>query len=336
MAVVSPHRRARVAVRSRLVHLALAFAVVGLLGSGASGRPHVADAVVAPRCAYADTLSRYRRTSDWYRSLLDTRYRLGGTYAPVDLVRVTRSGAAGSGSVRHIALADLGAMFRAARAAGAPFAVQSAYRSYSTQVATFRRWVQLDGYAAALLGSARPGHSEHQLGTALDLKTPGGPNPWDVADWGQTRAGAWLARNSWRYGWVLSYPKNRVSVTCYQYEPWHFRYYGRIIAGRIHRSGLVARQWLYVHGTTGTWTGGSPNATPKPTPSPTPTPSPVPTPDPSPSATPVPDPTASPSDDPGASPSDTPSASPDATQTPTDPPTESPSDAASPSDPVAP
>src|SRR3954453_23652664 len=155
MSVVSPHRRAHGgSLRSRLVRVGLAVAVVGLLGSGAAGQPGGPEGVVAPKCSYADTLSRYRRTGDWYRSLLDTRYRLGSTDAPSPLVPVARSGPSGSGSVRRIALADLTAMVRAARGAGAPFAVQSAYRSYSTQVATFRRWVALDGYAAALLGSA--------------------------------------------------------------------------------------------------------------------------------------------------------------------------------------
>ena len=155
---------------------------------------------------------------------------------------MTRSGASGRGSVRKIALADLTAMFRAARAAGAPFAVQSAYRSYKTQVSTFNRWVLEDGYAAALLGSARPGHSEHQLGTVLDLKTPGGPEPWDVADWGRTRAGAWIARNAWRYGWIVSYPKAKSpAATCYQYEPWHVRYFGRTIAPQDPRLGSSRR-----------------------------------------------------------------------------------------------
>ena len=285
-----------------------------------------ADAGVAPRCAYADTITRYVARSDWYRSLLDTRYRLTRAYAPVDLVPVTRSGASGRGSVRRIALADLTAMYRAARAAGAPFAVQSGYRSYMTQVSTFNRWVLEDGYAAALLGSARPGHSEHQLGTVLDLKTPGGPEPWDVADWGRTRAGAWIARNAWRYGWIVSYPKAKSpAATCYQYEPWHIRYFGRTIARKIHDSELAAREWLYVKGATKTWTGGAPNPTPKPTPNPTlpPLPQPLPLP----TAPPAPTPAASPPEEPLPSPSAVASPSPDVSPTgsPPDPPTDAPS-----------
>ena len=268
-------------VRShRVLRIGLAAVLLGTLAAGAGGGTPVprADAGVAPRCAYADTLTRYRSRSDWYRSLLDTRYRLGAGYAPSDLVSVSRAGVSGRGSIRRIALTDLTKMFRAARAAGAPFGVQSAYRSYTTQVATFNRWVMEDGYQSALLGSARPGHSEHQLGTVLDLKTPGGPEPWDVADWGQTRAGSWIARNSWKYGFIVSYPKAKSpAATCYRYEPWHARYFGRIIARKIHDSRLAAREWLFTKGATGSWSGGSPTATPRPTPTPSPRPTPTPT-----------------------------------------------------------
>ena len=146
-------------------------------------------------------------------------------------------------------------MTRSARAAGARLAVQSAYRSYATQVATFNRWVSLDGYARALLASARPGHSEHQLGTTIDFKSYGGIAPWSHGDWGTTRAGTWLRMNAWAYGFVMSYPKGRRSLTCYTYEPWHYRYVGRAAARAIHDSGSTLREWLWSHGAITGWIG---------------------------------------------------------------------------------
>jgi hypothetical protein len=65
----------------------------------------------------------------------------------------------------------------------------------------------VSGYAAALKVSARPGHSEHQLGTTIDFKSYGGSAPWNYTNWATTRAGAWMAANAWKYGWVMSYPK---------------------------------------------------------------------------------------------------------------------------------
>jgi D-alanyl-D-alanine carboxypeptidase len=293
MRVASTHRRLLLAVLAGVI----------MLSAGETPRP--TQAVVAPACGVGDTLTRYRATSDWYRSLLDTRFRLPRAYAPGDLVSVSRAGVAGFGRIRRVALGDFAAMARAAKAARSPFAVQSAYRGYGTQISTFWRWVSIMGYRRALLASARPGHSEHQLGTAVDLKTPGGAAPWAYADWGRTRAGAWLARNSWRYGWILSYPRSgSPGRTCYKYEPWHFRYVGRRLAAQIHASGLTPREWLWRSGATGTWTEGGPVPTPSPTPTVEPTPTPtataVPTPSPTPTAEPtpmytaVPTPTATP------------------------------------------
>ena len=84
-----------------------------------------------------------------------------------------------------------------ARRAGAPLRVESAYRSYRTQVGTFAGWVRASGRSAALRASARPGHSEHQLGTAIDFSS-GRRAPCFIYDWATTRAGAWMAGNAWR------------------------------------------------------------------------------------------------------------------------------------------
>ena len=91
-------------------------------------------------------------------------------------------------------------------------------------------------------------------------------------------AGAWLRVNAWKYGFVMSYPKGKTAVTCYQYEPWHYRYVGRTRARLIRSSGLTLREFL--------WREQNPT-TVTPTPTPTPTPSPEPTPTP----TPIPEPT---------------------------------------------
>lgn len=191
----------------------------------------------------------YRALADWPRSLLDTKYRLSSTYAPGDLRSTSEAGLNGGYAVRDHVIADLKAMASAARAAGARLAVQSAYRSYATQKATFDHWVRLHGYARALKESARAGHSEHQLGTTLDFKSYGGPAPWDVTDWVTTKAGAWMAKNAWKYGFVMTYPKGKTSVTCYDYEPWHYRYVGKTRATAIHGTGQTYREYLWAQQT---------------------------------------------------------------------------------------
>jgi len=192
-----------------------------------------------------DWPAEHRRLADWALTLVDPLYTVGSTYAPTDLSAVTNAGIPGRGSVRRFVLADLRALDHAARAAGIRLRVVSAYRSYTTQKATFSYWVQQSGWATAVRYSARPGHSEHQLGTTVDLSVVGGADPWNYADFGATRAGAWLRANAWRYGFVMSYPKGMERYTGYGYEPWHFRYFGRALAAEQRGSGLVPRYWLW-------------------------------------------------------------------------------------------
>jgi D-alanyl-D-alanine carboxypeptidase len=207
-----------------------------------------ADPGPLPTCAYDDVMTPYRAYSEWQSTLLDTTFKVGSKYVPPRLVSVREAGIAGFGKVRPLVIEDLFALKWAAWKAGNPIEVVSAYRSYDKQVETFEYWVNLGGYRKALTTSARPGHSEHQLGTALDFKTKNGRYPWLLADWATTRAGGWMKANAWKFGFVMSYPKGLRDKTCYSYEPWHYRYFGRDVAAAIHEAGLTSRQWLWRHG----------------------------------------------------------------------------------------
>jgi zinc D-Ala-D-Ala carboxypeptidase len=220
--------------------------------------PRVSATDPLPACRYDDVPTAFTSPDDWQRTLVDTIYMVGKSYVPPDLVPVTDAGISGNGEVRSLVIGDLRALAMAAKAAGAPIAVQSAYRSYATQVYTFNYWTQTYGHSAALLGSARPGHSEHQLGVALDFRSAGTSATW-VADWTATPAGAWMEQNAWRYGFVMSYPKDASpGTTCYRYEPWHYRYVGRDEAAAIHATGTTIRQYLWFHAGDGGLAGDSP------------------------------------------------------------------------------
>jgi len=144
--------------------------------------------------------------------------------------------------VRRVAIPDLEAMRDTAARSGSAFRIISGFRSYAEQALTFEHWVAIGGRAAALQTSARAGHSEHQLGTAIDVAEDGTP-PWqDGYDFARTRAGTWLTTHAWEYGFVMSYPFAKEAVTCYTYEPWHFRWIGRASAATVRASGLTLRQ----------------------------------------------------------------------------------------------
>jgi D-alanyl-D-alanine carboxypeptidase len=199
-----------------------------------------------PTCRYRDDLTRYRKLRHWRRTLLDTNLKVTSAYRPNDLVSVSRASIGGSGQVRGLVIDDLASLARAARQAGAGLAIRSAYRSYANQASTFAFWVDQVGYRQARKVSARPGHSEHQLGTTLDFRSANSTRaPWDYEDWGQTKPGRWMKRNAWRYGFLMSYPKGKASISCYSYEPWHYRYVGRSLARRVHESGEVPRAYMW-------------------------------------------------------------------------------------------
>lgn len=262
--------------------LALALALLLLAAVAPGATPAVAlDPAVPPQsttsnppaCAVADLVARFHAPADWSRTMLDWTWRLPKAYEPTDLVPISWAGLRGYGTVRHFVIRDLRELAAAARAAGAPLAVESGYRSYAVQGYTFAKWVRLLGWDTALFGAARAGHSEHQLGTTVDFKTAGGGDPWAIGGyrWSATTQARWLAANAWRYGFVLSFPYGKKAQVCYGYEPWHYRYVGRSVARSIHASGLTLRVWLWRH-------GNSPTPVPAPTPAPTPTPTPAPTP----------------------------------------------------------
>ena len=212
-----------------------------------------ASAVVAPAlpsCEVADEPALAVGYDDWRLTLLDTRFALAESYEPPDLVPLATafpaaSAAAAGGSLREFVIEDLRAMVSDAAAAGHSLAVQSAYRGFRYQADTFQYWVDLQGYARAMATSARAGHSEHQLGTALDLRSLDGPAAWDLEDWAATPEGAWVAANAWRYGFVMSYPQGMEHLSCYAYEPWHYRYFGKELAAHIRASGVTPREALW-------------------------------------------------------------------------------------------
>jgi len=155
------------------------------------------------------------------------------------------AGVNGGYPLRSLVIADLRAMAADARANGTPIQLVSGYRSHAHQQSTFDHWVSVVGYEQALRISARAGHSEHQLGTAIDVTSEGGLAPWAYTDWAATPAGAWVAANAWRYGFVMSYPRGAQAQSCYDYEPWHYRYVGHDLAAHIASSKRVPRHVLW-------------------------------------------------------------------------------------------
>lgn len=154
---------------------------------------------------------------------VDKQHELPADFAPRDLIplaggksyKPNRDGL----SLRAEAEAALGNMAAAARKDGITLVVSSSYRSYDYQKQVYERNVRELGQAAADRESARPGTSQHQLGTAADFGSI-------TDDFAKTAAGTWLALHAGEYGWSLSFPDGYEAVTGYRWESWHYRYIG--------------------------------------------------------------------------------------------------------------
>lgn len=109
--------------------------------------------------------------------------------------------------------------------------LSSGFRSYETQDYIYNDYVARDGQEKADTYSARPGHSEHQSGLAIDV------NQIDDTFIGTPEA-IWLEAHCWEYGFILRYPQSKQDITGYKYESWHIRYVGTDMSYKIHNKAL--------------------------------------------------------------------------------------------------
>ena len=130
-------------------------------------------------------------------------------------------------------------MYEDALEAGYGFKINSAYRSYESQVRIYQGWVNKDGQALADTYSARAGYSEHQTGYAFDVRD----YPFTDDDYSKTKSFTWVSENAYKYGFIIRFPKDKEYITGYQYEPWHYRYCGLDCAKYIHDTGITFEEY---------------------------------------------------------------------------------------------
>ena len=155
---------------------------------------------------------------------VDRTHAVPSTYAPNDLVKVGPGYEKGRVyELRKEAAAAWEKMRTAALADHVTLRVVSAYRSYSYQRGVYDKAVKRDGPAQNAVAAA--GHSEHQLGTAIDI---GGPDSATILKqtFGDTTAGRWLTTHAPEFGFAVSYTRANQAATGYIAEPWHYRYVG--------------------------------------------------------------------------------------------------------------
>ncbi len=148
-------------------------------------------------------------------------------------------------------IAPLTQMFKAAADDGINLEVRSPYRDISRQEYLFDRKMKLylnrgysymDAYKEASSVVTVPGASEHQIGISLDITS----DTYSALNEGfeNTDAGKWLMDNSYRFGFILRYPKGKEEITGIIYEPWHYRYVGVEAATVIYEQQITLEEFI--------------------------------------------------------------------------------------------
>jgi zinc D-Ala-D-Ala carboxypeptidase len=188
-------------------------------------------------------------TCDDLSALVDRSHALPPDYVPGDLVSLRDYGvpALGGQALRREAAEQLSSLVSDAAANGEELVVASAYRSYEKQRASHARLMSVYGAGADGM-SAAPGHSQHQLGTAIDFTNAAASyQVW--MPFAHTSAYWWLEHHAWEYGFVPAYPRGEEEQTGYQWEPWHYRYVGVEDAKRLEKRDVSLQEFLEPEGT---------------------------------------------------------------------------------------
>jgi len=171
---------------------------------------------------------------------LDKTHRLDEKCEPQGLVTLDGDIARGGQQMTTDAAEAFRKLTDAAKKDGIKLYAVSSYRSFAGQDAAYKSNVATYGQEYADRSSAKPGHSEHQLGTTTDVAS-------DTAEFeafNGSKEAKWLAENSWKYGFIVSYPPGTEQITGYTQEDWHIRFVGVEVAKKVHESKLTLHEYL--------------------------------------------------------------------------------------------
>ena len=167
-------------------------------------------------------------------------------YVPAELVKISKNNPYNLQLAKPAGVALVHLMNAAKTAGAGNISIASGYRSYTRQKAVHADAVRKWGLSAGEKLAARPGFSEHQTGLAVDIYEPKqGCRIYTC--FGKTKAGSWVKKNAWKYGFIVRYPDGESATTGYQYEPWHLRFVGVELTTEMHSRGVTVLEkfWNY-------------------------------------------------------------------------------------------
>lgn len=102
----------------------------------------------------------------------------------------------------------------------------SGWRSMQEQQQIYDKSLLENGEEFTKKFVAKPGHSEHQTGLAIDLGLKTAEIDFIRPAFPYTGISQTFREKAVAYGFIERYPKGKESITGIAHEPWHFRYVG--------------------------------------------------------------------------------------------------------------
>lgn len=171
--------------------------------------------------------------------LVNKNYKLPNDYVPNDLELISNFYANENKYLRKEAKEAFEKLSSDASKLGYRIIATSTYRDYNYQEKLYNEYVKDKGIDYADKCSARPGHSEHQTGLAVDVM--GSNNDYDEFE--KAIEFNWMKNNAHKYGFVLRYPEDKTKITGFKYEPWHYRYVGKTVAKVIYEKKITLEEY---------------------------------------------------------------------------------------------
>lgn len=172
--------------------------------------------------------------------LVNKNNKLNKNYIPKNLVKVPNEYSIKVCYLRKRCANRFIKLCNLAKKQGFNIKAASCYRDYNYQKKVYNEYIKEKGKEYTDLCSARPGHSEHQTGLAVDVK--GSIGTYD--DFDKTKEFTWMINNSYKLGFILRYPKGKENITGFKHEPWHYRYVGKRIAKKIYKMKITLEEYL--------------------------------------------------------------------------------------------
>ncbi len=171
--------------------------------------------------------------------LVNKNHKLYEDFIPNNLEMINLNYAVGKKFLRSDAKASFEKLCEDAKKIGYDIKAESTYRDYDYQEKLYSNYVKEYGKDYADKCSARPGHSEHQTGLAVDVRG----SVSDYNDFEKTKEFIWMRDNAYQYGFILRYPQDKEHITGFKYEPWHYRYIGEY-AKDVYQKKLTLEEYL--------------------------------------------------------------------------------------------